>query len=177
MKKTLLVVAIFIIYFIIYFLQVNFFSWFTIAGIKPNLFVLLVLFIGIFLGAKSGAILGFVIGLYTDFLFSGNIGMSAMLFGILGVAGYCLEKRFSRDSKITIIIMGSIVTALYEVTAYILTVIFHSVEIDLLKFVYMLVIEIIYNAMLLIIFYPLVQKYGNRAEDLYNNTNMLPKYF
>lgn len=177
MKKALIIVAIFIIYFIIYFLQVNLFSWFTIAGIKPNLFVLLVLFVGIFLGAKVGAILGFVIGLYTDFLFSGNIGVSAILFGIVGVAGYCLERRFSRDSKITIIIMGSIVTALYEVISYILMVSFYSGEVDLLKFLYILTVEIVYNAMLLIIFYPLVQKYGSFAEDVYKNNNMLPKYF
>ena len=177
MKKTMIIATIFIIYFIIYFLQVNLFSWFTIAGVKPNLFVLFALFIGIFLGGRLGAALGFVMGLYTDFLFSGSIGVSAILFAIVGVAGYCLENRFSKDSKITIIIMGSIVTALYEVISYILTVAFYSAEVDLLKFLYILVIELIYNAMILIIFYPLIQKYGTLAEDVYKNNNMLPKYF
>ena len=177
MKKSVIIVAIVIIYFIIYFLQVNLFSWFTIAGIKPNLFVLLTLFIGIFLGGKTGAVLGFLIGLYTDFLFSGNIGVSAILFGIVGVAGSSLEKRFSKDSKITIIIMGSIVTALYEVFLYIYMVMSYSADVNLLKFLYVLAIEIVYNAMLLIIFYPWVQKYGSLAEDVYKNNNMLPKYF
>lgn len=177
MKKALIIVAIFIIYFIIYFLQVNFFSWFTIAGIKPNLFVLLVLFIGLFFNGKMGAILGFILGLYTDFLFSGNIGVSAILFGIVGFVGAALEKRFSKDSKITIIIIGSIVTALYEIIMYAYTVLAYSVDVNLLSFICILAIEIIYNAMLLIIFYPLLQKYGNLAEDIYKNNNMLPKYF
>lgn len=177
MKKALIVVTIFIIYFVIYFLQVNFFSWFTIAGVKPNLFVLLVLFIGLFLGGKPGAVLGFIIGLYTDFLFSGNIGVSAMLFGIVGISGAALEKRFSRDSKITILIVGSIVTALYEVVLYIYSIFAYSIDVSILSFLWMLGVEILYNAMLLIIFYPLLQKYGILAEDNYNNNNMLPKYF
>ena len=36
MKKVLSILIIFITFFIIYFLQANFFSWFNIAGIKPK---------------------------------------------------------------------------------------------------------------------------------------------
>ena len=95
LKKIGIIISIIIIYFLIYFLQANFFSWFTINGVQPNLFVLLALFIGIFMGRKVGSILGIILGLYTDFLFSNTIGISAILFGIIGLCGDYLDKKFS----------------------------------------------------------------------------------
>ncbi len=52
MKKTLTIIILSIVFIVIYLIQIDFFSWFTIAGIKPNLFVILVLFIGLYTGGK-----------------------------------------------------------------------------------------------------------------------------
>ncbi|MBO5348228.1 MAG: rod shape-determining protein MreD [Clostridia bacterium] len=177
MKKALIIVSIFVIYFVIYLLQVNFFNWFTIAGIQPNLFVLLALFIGIFMNGKMGAILGFILGLYTDFLFSNTIGISAFLLGAVGFCGEILDKKFSKDSKITIVLMGSIVTAIYEILLYIFNIIKMSINVNLIAFIYILAIEIIYNAFIIIIFYPLIHKFGIYAESVFKNKKMFPKYF
>ena len=100
MKKIGIIISIIIIYFFIYFLQTNFFCWFTINGVQPNLFILLALFIGIFMGRKTGTILGVLFGLYTDFLYSNTIGISGILFGAIGFIGDYLDKKFSKDSKI-----------------------------------------------------------------------------
>jgi len=50
------------VFLVIYFLQANFFSWYNIAGIKPNLFIILIMFIGLFLGRTCGFSLGIVFG-------------------------------------------------------------------------------------------------------------------
>ena len=42
MKKFGLAVCFTLIFIIIYLLQSNFFSWFTIAGVKPNLIIIFV---------------------------------------------------------------------------------------------------------------------------------------
>lgn len=47
MKKALVFLGIFITFFVFYFLQIDFFNWFTIAGVAPNTFVILVLFVRI----------------------------------------------------------------------------------------------------------------------------------
>lgn len=52
MKKTVTIISIILTFFLIYFLQSNFFTWFNIAGIMPNLYVILVLFIGLFMKRK-----------------------------------------------------------------------------------------------------------------------------
>ena len=50
MKKILIIIGLIAIFFLLYFLQLNLFSWFTIAGIRPNTFIILSLFIGLFAG-------------------------------------------------------------------------------------------------------------------------------
>ena len=54
MKKTLNAILLIVIFLIIYLLQSNLFSWFNLAGVKPNLFVVFVLVIGLFLGESRG---------------------------------------------------------------------------------------------------------------------------
>ena len=66
MKKTLAIVLIILSFFIIYFFQANFFSWFTIAGVMPNLFVILVLFVSLYGGTKIGITSGILMGAYLD---------------------------------------------------------------------------------------------------------------
>ena len=55
----------------IYFLQANFFMWFNIAGVKPNLFIVFILFIGFFIGNKLGFAFGLILGILLD-LFIGK---------------------------------------------------------------------------------------------------------
>lgn len=71
MKKVLTIIVIFITFIFIYFLQTNFFSWFTIAGVKPNLFIILALFIGLFMNDTYGIVIGSILGVLLD-LFIGK---------------------------------------------------------------------------------------------------------
>lgn len=52
MKKTLTIIILCIAFVIIYLLQINLFSWFTIAGVKPNIYIILILFIGLYAGRR-----------------------------------------------------------------------------------------------------------------------------
>lgn len=177
MEKFKAIIYIICIYFIMYFLQVNFFSWFNIYGVQPNLFVLLVLFLGIFIGGKIGATLGLVIGLYTDFLFSNSVGISAILLFCVGCSGAILEHRFCKDSKITIVIMSSITTALYEILMASYRAVFLSANLSFIPFLYILAIEIVFNALLIIIMYPLIHKFGLYVESIFGNKKLLTRYF
>ena len=64
--RTKVYIILFIIFLIIYFLQANFFSWFNLAGVKPNIFIILVLFIGLFGGRKVALTYGIIIGIFID---------------------------------------------------------------------------------------------------------------
>lgn len=96
MKKVLSILIIFITFFITYFLQANFFNWFNIAGIKPNLFIILVLIIGIFTGKIYGISIGIVLGLLLDFFIGDAIGINA---AILGTAGFIRRNTYKKLLK------------------------------------------------------------------------------
>ena len=69
MKKTIIFTVLFLIFMLIYFLQMNFFSWFTIAGVMPNLFVIFILIIGLFTGRAIGVTTGIVARNYARFFY------------------------------------------------------------------------------------------------------------
>lgn len=100
MKKILSIIIIFITFILIYILQANFFNWFTIAGVKPNLFIVLALFIGIFIGKIYGGIIGIIFGLLLD-LFTGKaLGINAIMLGTAGLLrGNVYKKFFKRQQN------------------------------------------------------------------------------
>ncbi|MEE1389823.1 MAG: rod shape-determining protein MreD [Clostridia bacterium] len=85
MKKILSTIIIFLIFILIYFLQSNLFNWFNIAGVKPNLFIILALIVGLFVGKTYGATTGIVLGLLLDFFIGKRLGIYAIQLGLAGL--------------------------------------------------------------------------------------------
>ncbi len=164
-------------FLILYFLQINFFNWFTIAGISPNLFIIYILFIGLFAGKRVGIPLGVGIGLMLDFFVSKKIGITSIMLGIVGALGGFLDKNFSKDSRITIILMTIAITFLYEFGNYVLNYVMVSINFEIIPFLKIVTIEIIYHIMLVIILYPLLQKVGYYIEEAFRGKNILTRYF
>lgn len=177
MKKVFAVICLLIAFLITYFLQANFFSWFTIAKVKPNLFVIFILFVGLFAGRKLGAVLGLVLGIFLDLLIGRTVGMSGILLGIIGLLGEYFDKNFSKESKITIMLMVIGCTCFYEIGLYIFYLTRLNILFEPYSFLKILVIEAIYNAIIVIIIYPLMQKAGYALENLFKVKNILTRYF
>ena len=68
MKKLIAILALALIFIIIYMLELNFFGWFTIAGVKPNVLVIFILFIGLYAGKQMGTTFGILIRVYYRYL-------------------------------------------------------------------------------------------------------------
>lgn len=177
MKKAIIAIVTFIVFIIIYLLQANFFSWFTIAGIKPNLFIILVLFIGLFAGKYVGVSAGVIFGLCIDLFISKKIGISAIMLGIVGILGGYLDKNFSKESRMTIMIMVMGTTLVYELGLYLINTIIFSANMELNIFCVKVIIEILYNTILTIILYPLLQRAGVYIEEAFKGTKILTRYF
>ena len=79
----------------------------------PNLFVILVLLIGLFAGESRGVMLGILFGISLDFFIGKSIGISGIMLGIVGFLGGILDKNFSKDSRFTMIIMIVLSTCIY----------------------------------------------------------------
>ncbi len=177
MKKARSILIILLLFIVTYFLQINIFSWFNIAGIMPNLFVILVLFIGLFVGEKIGVISGLLFGLILDLLLGKTVGFSSALLAIIGYLGEYFDKNFSKDSRITIIIISMISTILYEIGMYIVNIVKFKANIEIPTFILTLLIENLFNTLLLIIIYPLMKKLGYYLEESFKKRNFQTRYF
>ena len=177
MKKIAISICLILSFFIIYLLQVNFFCWFNLAGVKPNLFVILVLTIGLFSGRTIGTTYGILFGLSLDFFVGKSIGVSALMLGIIGFLGGYLEKSFSKDSRITMITMVSIATVLYELGINIFNYFVNDSVISMLYIIKTLIIELVFNSSLTIIIYPIIMKFGYRIEENFKENRILTRYF
>lgn len=177
MRNVSTIIAVFLVFFLIYFLQANFFIWFTIAGVKPNLFVILVLFLGLFAGKRVGISLGVILGIILDLLIGKKVGITGIMLGVVGIIGGYFDKNFSKESRLTIMLMVIGATIIFEVGNYVINCIILEVPVDMITFITILLIEVIYNSILTIIFYPLLQKAGYALENTFQNTKILTRYF
>jgi len=177
MKKTLVIIALFLTFLITYFLQSNFFSWFTIAGIKPNLFIMLQLFISLFVGIKVGIGYGFFFGFFLDMVMGKSFGIYTIMLTIIAILGWYFDKNFSKDSRLTIMLMVIASTFVFEIGSYVLSIVIQGINIEILYFAKTLFIELIYNAIITIIIYPGVQLIGYKIEEIFKEQKILTRYF
>ncbi len=177
MKRFIINILLVIAFVIIYFLHSNLFSWFKIAGVMPNIFVILILFIGLYANKYMGVIYGIVFGLLLDFFIGKKIGVTAIMLGIVGLIGVLFDKNFSKENRITLIIMVVIATIVFEIGETLIYYIVMREFIDILPFIEILLIECLYNAILTITLYPLIQKSGYKIETEYKGNKILTRYF
>ena len=141
------------------------------------MFVIYVLFIGLFASRTEGTIYGVVVGLILDLLLGMQVGINAVTLGLIGFLAGVFDKNFSKDSRMTIMLMVFGSTFLVEVLNYLLEYMFLSINVEIVSFLITLAIEIVYNLILTIIFYPLIQKAGYYIENEYKGNKILTRYF
>ena len=177
MKKVLIYTSLIFVFIFIYLLQSLFFVNFTIAGVKPNVVVILVLFIGLFTGRSRGIIYGIIYGILMDLWIGKNIGITSICLAVVGIIGGAFDKNFSKDSRIVILLIGAFCTITYEILLYIFQIIFFNVSAEMFYFLKILTIETIYNIFIIIIVYPIMKNVGYEIESEVKGDKILTRYF
>ena len=177
MKKILIHAGLIITFIIIYLLQSIFFNGFTIAGIMPNIFIILMLFIGLYMGRTYGIIYGIIFGIFLDIWIGKTLGITSIALALIGVISGILDKTFSKDSRMIVILMGMLCTVIYEISLYFMQYIAMGINVEVLKFIEILLIEIIYNVIIIIILYPLMKFTGYEIENEIKGDKILTRYF
>lgn len=177
MKKFLIGVASYIVFIILYFVQADFFSWFTIAGVSPNLFIIFILFLGLFTDNTFSIIMALLTGITLDLVVGRTVGITAIMFCLVSIIAGYFDKNFSKESKFTIMIMVIGMTIICETINYLLNAFLVEMPIEMTSFVKILMIEVLYNGILTIIFYDLFLKLGYKLEKMFKQKNILTRYF
>ncbi|MCI8273548.1 MAG: rod shape-determining protein MreD [Clostridia bacterium] len=177
MKKIIIQVLLIITMLIIYFLQTNIFTNFTIAGVMPNMFIIFMLYIGLYLGRSMGIIHGIICGIFIDIWIGRSMGITSICLALIGLLGGIFDKNFSKDSRITLLFMGAMCTIIYEVILYIINYVVFGTNLEVIIFTRTLGVEVIYNLLLLTILYPLLKFTGYEIENEVKGDKILTRYF
>ena len=77
----------------------------------------------------------------------------------------------------TFMFMTMAVTIFCEIINYTLQILLVSAEPAFIQFMKIVIIEAIFNAILVIILYPLIQKAGDKTEEIINESKSLMRYY
>ena len=68
-------------------------------------------------------------------------------------------------------------TIVFEVASYFMNYILYSVNVEIIQFIKILLIEVVYNILITIIIYPLIQRCGYFIENEFKGNKILTRYF
>ena len=154
--KTMLAYGLLI--FVYYILQTAFFPRFSLAGVSPNIMVILVSTIGFAKGGNQGMTVGMVCGIILDIFSSGFFGMYALIFVVIGfLNGSFRQIFFGDDMKLPLLLIGSSVL-IYGGMVYLFTYISRG-RLDFpFYFMNLMMPEMVYTILVsLILYFPIIQ--------------------
>ena len=105
------------------------------------------------------------------------LGLTSVALAIIGVISGILDKTFSKDSRLIVILMGIICTIIYEIALYVMQYMIMQINVEIVQFIQTLLIEIIYNVIIIIILYPLIKITGYEIENQIKGNKNLTRYF
>ena len=141
------------------------------------MFIILILTIGLFADKKVGFVLGVLFGFYLDTTCGKILGQTALMLGIIGILGEYWDKRYTKESRVSLMVMISFATIIYELGIYFFNILKFSSLLELSQFLRILFVEVIYNLIIVIIIYPLIQKLGRKLEEVFKERRIMTKYY
>jgi rod shape-determining protein MreD len=165
-------IILFLIFQVLYFLQANIFPLIPIAGIVPNLFVIFILVIGLYGNNFLALLFGIIAGIWIDSLYGEVIGVTPAMLCLIGFIATWFDTLWSKDEKISIIIMVVLSTLFFEFGSYFIKSIILNFDLEIATFFKILFWEEVYNILLTIIFFGVIKKFGYMMERKLKRSNM-----
>lgn len=99
------------------------------------------------------------------------------MFCLVAIIANYFDKNFSKDNKVTILIMVIGMTIVCEIANYFLNILVLEIPVEIEAFSKILLVETLYNAILILIFYNMFLKLGAILERQFKQKNILTRYF
>jgi rod shape-determining protein MreD len=112
-----------VIFIISLVLQSTLFSHLAVAGVKPDLPLIIIIFYALFNGSKEGALVGLLGGFLQDLMFGQNLGMNALAKFTVGYLFGSLERKIYKENLFIPMIVVFSGTFLNETILYVLRLI------------------------------------------------------
>ena len=139
-------------------LESAFFPFITIAGVVPNITLILLICLALRHDAEKGALIGLLAGLTKDIVVGRIIGVSGITFMLLGYFIGKYNHKIFPDHLTTPLILTLLGTLFHE-SVYLLFVFFLGYQVDLMLAVTQIwILQGIYNFLLVVPVYFLIQQ-------------------
>ncbi len=160
--RRIVVTAVIVI--VAYLLQCTVFTSLEIAGIKPNLMLIVTASFGFMRGPREGMFVGFASGLLIDIQYGDMIGFYALIYLITGYVNGLFEQiYFDEDIKLPLFLIAAS-DLVYGLAVYFLTFLLRS-DFDFLYYLNRIIVpEAIYTIAVTLIIYPLLLFINHKLE-------------
>lgn len=105
-----------------------------------------------------------------------QIRIAALAYAAVGFYGGYFDKNFSKESKLTILLMVAGSTVFFETVVYFYNIARNGIPLELFGFIKILLIEVIFNVLLTIIIYPAIRIAGDFCESTFKKRKFSTKY-
>ena len=73
--------------------------------------------------------------------------------------------------------MSAIATLECEIISYILQIILFKLSIEIIQFIKIVLLEILFNSIIIVIIYPIIKKAGTALERIFTESKILTRYY
>ncbi|MDO4300186.1 MAG: rod shape-determining protein MreD [Clostridia bacterium] len=148
---------------LIFIFQSTLCQYIAIAGIKPNLMLILVVSLAFLRGNSEGLFTGIIMGLLQDCYFGQSIGSNLFLYAITGYAVGCISEHFNKDNVVAPVFLTFMATLFYNSGFYMLNIILKGYTTLSIYIVLNILPELIYNIIFAFIIYFIVYTINNSS--------------
>ncbi len=146
--------------FILYVLQTGLFSSFSLAGVVPDLLMILVVSVGFMRGRTKAMLAGLLCGFYIDCCYSSVIGIFPLFYIIVGNLSGFAHKIYDDDDHMTPLLLTAAGEFLYNLMYFVVFYLLQG-KTNLTFYIYRIMIpRVVYTVLVSIILYKIL-KYTN----------------
>lgn len=158
-------IVVFLMIIVGYLLQSTIFSALTIAGIVPNILMIITSAFGLMRGKREGMFVGFVAGLIVDIFFMNILGFFALVYMTIGyLNGFFRSIFYPEDIKLPMILIGSS-ELLYCFICYIFLYLLRGRMHLGYYFIHIMIPDIVYTVLITFILYKGILFINERLEE------------
>lgn len=150
---------------ITYILQVTVFSYFEIAGIRPNLLLMLTCITGFTMGGRMGIAEGFFSGLLLDLMAGGTVGFTALVYMYAGAVNGFFYKDYVKEEIFLPMALVALSTFSYEFLYYVFYFLLQNKLRLSYYFTRIILPEVIYTVMMTLLVYVFIYFIARKVEQ------------
>ena len=141
-----------------FLLQCTVFNTIAVLGVTPNVILMMTVVYSFFFKKMDGLAIGVVFGILQDMLFGQIIGISALIYLILGIILKFMRTVVFKDNRILLLFVVIFSTLFYTLAYWLLSCVMLQTDLSLLYSLKRVPISIVMNFIVLLLIVPIAKK-------------------